>query len=145
MSSHRTNKGKSTNKSIDYLIRWALHDSVADAEPSPQIWERIQERITDGAGAVMTNAPAWHEMLLRRLLNLYLAALCSWNLSDDNWQRVALARALVVEPSLLKWLNLYLAALYPWNLSGDNWQRVTLAQALAAGTALSNGWGLRCC
>jgi hypothetical protein len=52
---------------IDCLTRWALQDSVAGAEPSPQVWERIQQSIADNGVTVSKDAPAWYEALLRFL------------------------------------------------------------------------------
>jgi hypothetical protein len=43
----REDKDRFAEDGLDGLIRWALHDSVADAEPSPLVWERIQQRILD--------------------------------------------------------------------------------------------------
>jgi hypothetical protein len=33
------------NDEIDTLVRWALQDSVADEEPSPEVWHRIRARL----------------------------------------------------------------------------------------------------
>ncbi len=52
---------------IDCLTRWALQDSVAGAEPSPQVWERIQQSIADNGATIIADSPAWYEVLLRRL------------------------------------------------------------------------------
>ncbi len=57
---------------IDCLTRWALQDSVVGAEPSPQVWERIQQSIADNAATAAEDAPAWYEALLRRLSALVL-------------------------------------------------------------------------
>ena len=53
MSSHRVDEEK-----LDQLIYRALHDSVADADPSPQVWERIQKSVLEDAGAAVVTAPA---------------------------------------------------------------------------------------
>jgi hypothetical protein len=37
--------GHDGHDGIDALIRWALHDSIAEAEPSPILWDQIQRRI----------------------------------------------------------------------------------------------------
>jgi hypothetical protein len=47
MNSHKREKGNQVNDSLDGLIRWALHDSVAGAEPSSQVWERIEARVAE--------------------------------------------------------------------------------------------------
>jgi hypothetical protein len=66
MSLNRVDRDPSVDN-IDSIIRWALRDSVADAEPSPQVWERIRQRIRGRAGASVERAPARHKALLRRL------------------------------------------------------------------------------
>jgi hypothetical protein len=50
MNSHRRVKEKQVDDSLDGLIRWALHDSVAGAEPSSQVWERIEAGIAEELG-----------------------------------------------------------------------------------------------
>ncbi len=51
---------------IDSLIRWALHDSVAGAEPSPQGWEQLKQRITtDRANPLRPARRAWSLSLSR--------------------------------------------------------------------------------
>lgn len=50
MNSHRRVKEKQIDDSLDGLIRWALHDSVARAEPSSQVWERIEARVVAESG-----------------------------------------------------------------------------------------------
>jgi hypothetical protein len=60
MSSHRADRDPFLDESLDGLIRWALHDEVHGAEPSPQVWERIQTRIrheADSAVARPTQNP----------------------------------------------------------------------------------------
>jgi hypothetical protein len=47
MNSHRQVKEKQIDDSLDGLIRWALHDSVAGAEPSSQVWERIEASVVE--------------------------------------------------------------------------------------------------
>jgi hypothetical protein len=69
MNLRRVDRDQSSNDNVDRLIRWALHDSVAGAEPSPQVWERIQQSITDQAKSQAVSAPRWYEILFR-----YLAA-----------------------------------------------------------------------
>jgi hypothetical protein len=66
MSSHSADTGKANDERLDYLVRWALHGAVADAEPSPHLWERIQTRIIDGAGAATADAPARRKSSSRR-------------------------------------------------------------------------------
>ena len=64
MNLHRMKE--SSDDGMDYLISWALQDSVAGAEPSPQVWERIQQSITDN-DVTVKDAPAWYQVLLRYL------------------------------------------------------------------------------
>ncbi len=33
------------NDEVDALVRWALRDSVAGEEPSPEVWDRIRARL----------------------------------------------------------------------------------------------------
>lgn len=40
-----TDPNKTQKVSLDALIRTTLRSSVADAEPSPQVWERIEHQI----------------------------------------------------------------------------------------------------
>ncbi len=65
MNLHRVKE--SSDDGVDYLISWALQDSVVGAEPSPQVWERIQQSIADNAATAAADAPAWYDALLRRL------------------------------------------------------------------------------
>lgn len=58
---------ESSDDGMDHLISWALQDSVAGAEPSPQVWERIQQSIADNDAIVVEDAPAWYRVLLRCL------------------------------------------------------------------------------
>jgi hypothetical protein len=45
MSSRKANHEWSANDALDGLIRWAIRDSVADQEPSPDVWECIQQSL----------------------------------------------------------------------------------------------------
>jgi hypothetical protein len=67
MNLRRVNRDQSAEDNVDRLIRWALHDSVAGAEPSPQVWDRIQRGITGQAKAQAVSAPPWYAALFRRL------------------------------------------------------------------------------
>jgi hypothetical protein len=100
MNSRRLDRECSDND-MDCLIYWALHDAVADARPSPQVWERVQQRIADDAGVVALNYFARCGALLWRLLDLWLNAPVPRDLSKRSWQQRTLARALVAEPGLL--------------------------------------------
>ena len=118
MSLTRADRGQSVDK-IDCVIRWTLRDSVAGTQPSPQVWNRIRQRILDDAGQATANAPVWNETLLRLLLNLGLTLRYSFGLSGGNWQQTALTRKLVAEMALMR--------------------------MLVAETSLMGGWGLRFC
>ena len=65
MNLHRMKE--SADDGVDYLISWALQDSVVGAEPSPRVWERIQQSIADDEETVVEDAPDWHKMLLQFL------------------------------------------------------------------------------
>jgi hypothetical protein len=67
MSLRRSDKEQLVDDSLDGLIRWALHDSVADAEPSPQVWERIRQRVVEDAEGAMAPSSARRRVLPRRL------------------------------------------------------------------------------
>jgi len=50
MSFHRKNwltveEDTYRNDEVDALVRWALRDSVAGEEPSPEVWHRIRARL----------------------------------------------------------------------------------------------------
>jgi hypothetical protein len=54
MSFHRKNRTNwprgeedtyRNNDEVDALVRWALRDSVAGEEPSPEVWHRIRARL----------------------------------------------------------------------------------------------------
>ena len=85
MSSRKRDKEQLVNDSLDGLIRWALHDSVAGAEPSSQVWERIEGRVVEELGDVIVqlfsillflsfikqfrvNTVGSHELEVRRVL-----------------------------------------------------------------------------
>ena len=57
MSSRRADRERHVNHELDSLIRWALHDAVDGEEPSPQVWERIQQRISDDVSAAGASPP----------------------------------------------------------------------------------------
>jgi hypothetical protein len=44
MSSHSKDPDVGLDN-LDGMIRWALHEAVADAEPSPDLWERIENQV----------------------------------------------------------------------------------------------------
>jgi hypothetical protein len=66
MSSHRVDDEWSTNDSIDGLIRWSLQDSVAGAEPSPQVWDRIQQHVAEEREQVAVHLRIQRAMRSRR-------------------------------------------------------------------------------
>ncbi len=72
MNLHKVDESKFHDDNIDHLIRWALHDSVAGAEPSAQVWERIQQGIADCETAT-ASAPVWYRALWQRLTARWLA------------------------------------------------------------------------
>ena len=65
MSSHK--QDRSTTDGLDSLIRWALHDSVAGAEPSPQVWEHIRGRVLDDNEVAKTGPPRRRKMPSSRM------------------------------------------------------------------------------
>jgi hypothetical protein len=58
MSSRRADRERQADHAFDSLIRWALHDTVDGAEPSPQVWERVQQRVSDDVSAAGTSPPS---------------------------------------------------------------------------------------
>jgi hypothetical protein len=77
MSSHKTDLDLTTNDSLDHLIRWSLHFSVAEAQPSDAVWERIQQKVTVEmeADAPPTGMSARLKLWLKRLLQGWVAGL----------------------------------------------------------------------
>ena len=65
MSSRRADRERHTHHDFDSLIRWTLHDAVDGEEPSPQVWERIQQRISDDVSATGASPPS--RLFSRRL------------------------------------------------------------------------------
>jgi hypothetical protein len=72
MSFHRGQRGQSIENGLDQLIRCILYDSVADAEPSPQVWERIQKRILD-------EKPAAKKSVFGRYKTLFHSLWIDWS------------------------------------------------------------------
>ena len=85
--------------SIEYLIRWGLHGVVKGAEPSPEVWERIERCIKSDAGGVEVQSPTWRRALVAYKLNLLQAARYLRGLSEGNWQHMATAHSLAAETS----------------------------------------------
>jgi len=56
MSLHRTDRQVSGQDNLDYIIRWALQESGAGAAPSPQTWQQIEQKISNGQKSVLTKA-----------------------------------------------------------------------------------------
>lgn len=54
MNSHKNVQRDIAPDALDSVIRWALHDSVTGAEPSPQGWERLKRRLADEQAGVQT-------------------------------------------------------------------------------------------
>jgi hypothetical protein len=72
MSFHRR-QSQSVENGLDQLIRCMLYDSVAGAEPSPQVWERIQKRVLDDKRAARTSTFARCKTFLQDLCTVWLA------------------------------------------------------------------------
>lgn len=75
-----------TDECIDYLIRWGLHDLVAGAEPSPQVWRRVERRVLSDPSANVSRTPVWRTMLLQHLPSLILPLCCLFGVTQDNRQ-----------------------------------------------------------
>jgi len=91
MSSHRDDQDRSNSDGLDSLVRWALHDSVADAEPSPQVWERIKGRVLDDAAITKAHRPRRRRLPSSRLwLSWLVGAGAGYPVPGDPraaWQR----------------------------------------------------------
>jgi len=76
---------------LDSLIRWALHDSVADDEPSPEVWKRIQQDIVNERRTAVARTPVRPHGKPRRLwLGWLLGAGAEYPVPGDPrfaWQR----------------------------------------------------------
>ena len=66
MSSHSVDRDQIIDDNLDGLIGWALQDAVSGTEPSPQVWERIQQRVVDGVEALAPDPPQRHKTFPRR-------------------------------------------------------------------------------
>jgi hypothetical protein len=90
MSLPKADKDQYIDDNLDVLLRWALQDSVAGAEPSSQVWQRIQQQI-EGGEPVVTDPPARHRVRSRRpWLGWLLGAGASFPVPGDPrsaWQR----------------------------------------------------------
>jgi hypothetical protein len=77
MSSRKTDPDLTTNDNLDHLIRWSLHFSVAEAEPSDAVWERIQQQVAlkIEADAVPSGIPAHIKLWFKRLWQGWTAGL----------------------------------------------------------------------
>ena len=76
MSSHRIQlkmEGQPLD-GLDELIRWALLDELAGEEPSPQVWQNIQARLTVRSQA-MPSQPG-----MERPWRQFASALQAWTL-----------------------------------------------------------------
>jgi hypothetical protein len=65
MSSHK--QDRSSTDALDSFIRWALHDSVAGAEPSSQVWQRVKTRVLDDIDVAKAHPPRRRKMPSSRL------------------------------------------------------------------------------
>jgi hypothetical protein len=94
------------NESLDGLIRWALHDGVHGAEPSPQAWERIQTRIRDGADSAVARPRKRQNPLSRRSwLGWLVGAGADFPVPGDPraaWQRQMLAADMGMSLSIVR-------------------------------------------
>ena len=83
-------KERHIDDNLDGLIRWSLQDSVAGAEPSPQVWERIQQHVKAAEVAQM-EPPARDSIWPRRpWLGWLLGAGADYPVPGDPrsaWQR----------------------------------------------------------
>jgi hypothetical protein len=91
MSSRRDDQDRSNTDGLDSLVRWALQDSVADAEPSPQVWERIKGRVLDDAAIAKARSPRWRRLPSSRMwLSWLVGAGAGYPVPGDPraaWQR----------------------------------------------------------
>ncbi len=91
MGMHSADKDGIANDGLDGLIRWALQDAVAGAEPSPQVWERLQQRVLDdGASAVAGPPPRKRPFTPRPWLAWLIGAGANYPVPGDPrlaWQR----------------------------------------------------------
>jgi hypothetical protein len=91
MSLPRANANRCTDDDLDGLIRCVLQESVAGAEPSPLVWERIQEQVAGEERALTPRSRAPHKSLSRRLwLGWLIGAGASFPVPGDPraaWQR----------------------------------------------------------
>ena len=86
---------------IDELIRWVLVDEVAGEEPSPQVWDHIQQRIKTDTGTAGFGGPTWHKALSRYLLIVYLTLRGPRDLENGYGQQVAVSHSLAAQTSLV--------------------------------------------
>lgn len=101
MSLHRVLGDQFADDRIDYLIRRCLHDSVACAEPAPQVWERIEQHIVHNAGPTTVVVPAWRATLWQQLMKLPSALGCLQDMFSNDGQQVPLTRVLFAELRLI--------------------------------------------
>jgi hypothetical protein len=101
MNLHKMNKNQFNEHRVDYLVRYYLQESVANVEPSPQVWERIQLQIAGDARAPVASEPVWHQALWQRLTKLPLAVFRLPDLFEGDPQKMPLARVLFTELRLL--------------------------------------------
>ena len=80
MSSRKNDQEQWVNDSTDNLIRWALHDSVAGAEPSSRVWERIEGRIAAEMGNAVAPLQPRRKVFWRRLSLAWLVGAGADNL-----------------------------------------------------------------
>ena len=106
MSSHRADRDPFLDESLDGLIRWALHDEVHGAEPSPQVWERIQTRIRHEADSAVARPRQRQKPLSRRSwLGWLVGAGASFPVPGDPraaWQRQMLASDMGLSLSIVR-------------------------------------------
>lgn len=93
---------------IDELIRWALLDSVAGEEPSPQVWQDIKARLMTRSRAMPSQSGVEHRWrhFASTIQACALGTLAPW---DANWH----SRLAPRERSYLVWRENLLLSMMP--------------------------------
>jgi anti-sigma-K factor RskA len=91
------------NDEVDALVRWALRDSVAGEEPSPEVWHRIKARLEQPKTQfhhrrkrLLSAQLSW----LVQLLVLGIIVLVVFGLSLSEWFDLSLDHKYVVNGTL---------------------------------------------
>jgi hypothetical protein len=72
MTSHRNGLEGRFVDELGSVIRWSLRERVAGAVPSPQVWERIEERVVQREAAWTRVGPELRSFL--RIVAIWLSA-----------------------------------------------------------------------